>query len=308
MNTAITSAYRAGSALGTSFEIIVVDNGSTDDSVDLIRQAGKRYGNILQLVHCHEPGVAFARNAGVKHSDGQWLQFLDADDTLEPSKIKDQIELAGSAGWVVGGYQDIYQEKPGEINLPNTDPWKGLVFGNGIGHTAANLISRWVFDQVGGYDPELRTAEDLDLYRRLLESGAEYRVDCQVRSYYHHHSGPRLSSTDQGASLELRLRVFDRAVQYLAAHRLAYWRQEQDYFLAALLMSMRVMATYDPDGALGWYAKYRQPLERLLQRRSIDFLPTYTRLYPYLGFRNVELLRRRLARVLPTGIKNRLKG
>ena len=305
---ALLSAITAGANSGYPFDIWIVDNNSTDNSVEVVQRVAIKYDAALQIVRCDESGAGAARNYGVRHSSGSWLQFLDADDTLEPTKLEQQIGLSGEAEWIIAGYQDVRQGVLSEINLPNRDPWKGLTFGSGIGHTGSNLYRRELFNRVGGYDTSLTTAEDLDLYRRLLASGAPYAIDNAVRSYYYHHTYDRLTSGDQKASMFRRIEVFHRGIEYLKAAEEKYWLAEKAYFIQAMLMSFRYLATYDLQRANHWYQKYGSDLHSLDYTCEHIFLPTYTRLYPYLGFRNVEALRLLLARVLPEGLKARLKG
>ena len=308
MRTALLSAWNACIKSDESFEIIVVDNGSTDGSPGIVREFASRYDGNVRLLSCHQPGVANARNYGVEHSRSEWLQFLDADDTLMPDKLLCQLARVRAAKWVIGGYQDLHFNHLRETFLPNADPWKGLVHGNGIGHTGSNLISRMAFDRVGGYDRRLRTAEDLDLYGRLLASGLEYYIDDNVRSFYHVHDCVSLSREDVGACVNRRLGVFDRAIDYLRVERPKYWQREKDFFFQAIVNSARVLATYDLVQAARWFDRYKNDTLALFHDGHSPHLPTYTRLYPYLGFRNVEASRRVLARVLPAGLKARLKG
>jgi glycosyltransferase involved in cell wall biosynthesis len=85
------------SCLGQSWpnlQIVVVDNGSTDGSLDL----AKRYeARGITVLTCERAGASAARNAGLKHADGDLIQFLDADDILDADKIRRQVERLNAA-------------------------------------------------------------------------------------------------------------------------------------------------------------------------------------------------------------------
>ena len=85
------------SCLGQSWpnlQIIVVDNGSTDGSLDL----AKRYeARGITVLTCERAGASAARNVGLKHADGDLIQFLDADDILDADKIRRQVERLDAA-------------------------------------------------------------------------------------------------------------------------------------------------------------------------------------------------------------------
>src|SRR4051795_3380132 len=72
-----------------SVEIIVVDDGSSDDSVALLQS----YGSSIKLVAQSNGGVHKARNRGIEESKGEFVAFLDADDWWEPTKLARQMEL-----------------------------------------------------------------------------------------------------------------------------------------------------------------------------------------------------------------------
>src|SRR5687768_13812201 len=70
-------------------EVIVVDDGSTDDTGDRL----KEYGDKIIYLRKENEGLGAARNTGIRLSRGRYLQFLDADDTIEKDKLKTQVEI-----------------------------------------------------------------------------------------------------------------------------------------------------------------------------------------------------------------------
>ena len=305
----LRSAVAAVTAVSDPSEIIVVENGSTDASPSILEKWRLRYPALIRIIQCAKKGVAAARNCGVRVSSGKWLQFLDADDELLTDKLSRQLAISDGIAWIIGGYQDIRMNVPAEVNIPNSDLYKGLMFGCGTGHTNSNLLLRQTFLAVGGYDEDLATAEDLDLYRKLLALNLRVQIDPHVRSYYYHHvTDGSLSSYDQGATLHRRIKVYETFLAWIQRERPDYWQREQPFFVRALLSSIRILATYDAMGASTWYLRFQGMIDQVLRGSPSGPLPAYTRLYPYLGFHRVEWLRLKLARLLPEAVKRRLKA
>jgi len=78
-------------------ELIVVDDGSTDDSVRIVERHLEQMSGSGRLIKQSNGGPSSARNRGWKHATGEWIQFLDADDTVEPEKL--EIQLSGD--WTI---------------------------------------------------------------------------------------------------------------------------------------------------------------------------------------------------------------
>jgi glycosyltransferase involved in cell wall biosynthesis len=155
-------------------QIIVVDDGSTDGTADILRTFGGR----IQVTSHRYGSAAASRNAGVARADGAWVAFLDADDVWLPEKLERQLALTaddrvglvytdrfniGSRGNLPGIQSDIQPPYSGDVFLDV------LVHGNRI--TLSSVIVRTaLFRALGGFSETLRNAEDWDLWIRLSES------------------------------------------------------------------------------------------------------------------------------------------
>jgi len=78
----------------TSYELIVVDDGSTDNT----REVLKPYMDRISYIYQENAGVSAARNAGIMAASGRWIAFLDSDDTWMPDKLARQIQCLGNQG------------------------------------------------------------------------------------------------------------------------------------------------------------------------------------------------------------------
>lgn len=147
-------------------EVIVVDDGSTDRSVDVI----KSFGDRIRWETWPNRGANAARNRLLELSQGEWLQYLDADDYLLPTKIEVQMKAVSQTACdlvVSPCDSDI-----GVISAPGTgDPWVDLM-GWRLGNTISNLWRKEALIAAGGWDPSCRRGQDYDMMFRLLRNGA----------------------------------------------------------------------------------------------------------------------------------------
>ena len=158
-------------------EVIVVDDGSTDETAEVVG----RFGDRVRLIRQTNAGVAAARNHGVRLSSGDFVAFLDADDEWLPAKLERQAgrwAAEPELGLVHCGLQEV---GPGGAKLrtcsEGAEGWvseKMILFDRPVicGPGSTSLIPRAVFDQVGGYDERLPPTEDWDL---------SYRIACRYK-------------------------------------------------------------------------------------------------------------------------------
>jgi glycosyltransferase involved in cell wall biosynthesis len=153
-------------------EVIVVDDGSTDDTPRVLLELAAR----ITILHQPNRGVSAARNSGAEKASGELLAFLDADDVWLPHKLARQVarmQSYGDAGLVHCGVRMI--DLDGRPLGERLDGMEGslapdtLFFGRGVilaaGSTA--LIPRDVFTEAGGFDDALSTSADWDLCHRI---------------------------------------------------------------------------------------------------------------------------------------------
>jgi glycosyltransferase involved in cell wall biosynthesis len=196
-------------------EIVVVDDGSTDDTPAVLA----RYAGKIRVVRQPNRGLAAARNTGLATARGRYVSFLDADDLLMPTKLAEQqalLERAPTVGWtycdvlietVATGAQVRASERFG-YGARMLDGWlfPELIHGNFI-PAIGPLIRRGVLDAAGGFDEQLTALEDWDLWLRLsLISEARYSPAVLVRYRVH----PGGMSEDRSRMDESRFRVLDK--------------------------------------------------------------------------------------------------
>ncbi len=179
-------------------EVVVVDDGSTDDTAQVMeRFAGDPRVTLLRQ---ENRGPSAARNAGVAASKGAFLNFLDADDDITPEKLERQLAVMEADPGIGFAYCDIgYMDEDGaEIKdkkeLSVADGRRELsgdifdqLFTGGYFPPHAPLVRRIAFEEVGGFDPALRGCCDWDLWLRLSVRGftAQYLNEKLARYRLH---------------------------------------------------------------------------------------------------------------------------
>lgn len=149
-------------------EIIVVDDGSTDASVDIARAFGDR----VRVISQPNLGVSTARNRGIAESCGSLITFLDADDLKPPGSHASLLRaLTADAALSAGVVEQFVSEEIGPEHAAIMDvpaPQPGRLAG-------AVLVRRAVFDQIGCFNPTVTLGETMDWFSRFESAGLSIR-------------------------------------------------------------------------------------------------------------------------------------
>ena len=185
INSVIAQTY-------TNWELLIVDDGSTDGTVEAVRKIIDDRISIITLPHTGN--ISNVRNAGVKQSKGEWLAFLDSDDLWLPEKLALQMEtlLQQKKRWVYGLYE--YIDKNGKTIYNSYEkfaPYAGHVVKEVLlaktGITICSLvIEKKLFDEIGGFLPHLKTKEDYEFFLRLAlkaEAAIIEKIILQIRDH-----------------------------------------------------------------------------------------------------------------------------
>jgi glycosyltransferase involved in cell wall biosynthesis len=169
-----------------NFELIIVDDNSSDNSKDLINSFNDP--RIIYLKHDTNRGPAISRNTGIKTSRGNYICFQDSDDQWFPDKLQKQLEAFSqnktssvkTLGVVSTGYWKIFGSK--KYYAPTSraiqregDLFETLLYGNVI--AIHSLVLKEVFDKIGFFDESLPALEDWELWLRISKTYSFKLVD-----------------------------------------------------------------------------------------------------------------------------------
>jgi glycosyltransferase involved in cell wall biosynthesis len=229
----------------TNWECIVVDDGSTDDTAEVVARFHAEDARI-RYVRQDNARQGAARNNGIRQSRGEYFQFLDADDLIEPEKIETQLRFLHNNKDADVVYSDIRyfdSEDPGHIRraaILGEEPWMPQISGssheflmrivrNNIMPINAPLVPRSVIEQVGLFDEDLTPVEDWAFHIRCAATGTRFQFQDQegvrplVRT--HHESSSSDPRRMLRAEILMRQRIRsvlkDEGVSRLNENRLA---------------------------------------------------------------------------------------
>ncbi len=155
--------------VGVEIEVIVVDDGSTDGTVEALSQVDDPRFRVLRNKRAR--GVSGARNTGIWASRGEWLAFLDDDDMWSPNKIRTQLDGVGGARWGFASVIVVDESLDPLYLLPLPESQSvadALVFGNIVGGPSTVIAETALVRRLGGFDEGLSHSADWDLWLRLV--------------------------------------------------------------------------------------------------------------------------------------------
>ena len=188
------------------YEIIVINDGSTDDSLTIIESYVSRFDGKLHILNQKNQGVVSARNNGVEKAKGKWIFPLDGDDKIAPTCLEKLYAVATAGkGDVIYclirsfGAKDecIYFEEPTMLNMCRSNQV-----------CASALYRKSDFERYGGYDPSFNDGlEDWDFWLNFIADDKKfYKVD-DILLFYRITENSRTSSVNREKKKEIRHRL-----------------------------------------------------------------------------------------------------
>jgi glycosyltransferase involved in cell wall biosynthesis len=233
------------------FEIIVIDDGSTDGTAAV----AESFPAPVRVIRMAENGgVSVARNRGVQASTGDWIGFLDADDWFLPNKLELQRRCANEhensvliyTGWRIIEVNGV--ETPGRFRPPEA-LFPMLRFRCNL-HISTVVLRRDAFDSVGGFNPARRVVEDWDLW---LKIAARYSVELF-------------------AAVSGQLAVYRRVAGSLSSSSMRFFQDRPLVYAGSSLFGISGVSRFFWRRKLSAY-NYYDTSESLRDEGSLSFLP-----------------------------------
>ncbi|SMP62068.1 Glycosyl transferase family 2 [Neorhodopirellula lusitana] len=183
-------------------EIIVVDDGSTDNTTGVVSHWIRSHSEDpslfrTQLVYQRNGRAPAARNKGIRSAKGKYVQFLDSDDILYGNSIRLKFDAIQGSSCLYAYSKNHLLDCEGTIVGTCGQPWPktGGAIATYLFDTIGPLIPSYFFDEIGGWDESLIATDEIELHGRLK---ARYGEGAYVDEFCHaarDHAGPRVSQT-----------------------------------------------------------------------------------------------------------------
>jgi len=220
-----------------NIEVVVIDDGSTDESAEIVRS----YGNRAVLVQQQNSGLSATRNAGVLASTGEFVTLLDADDVLLPDCISNRVALLKDdrIGLVAGYFREIdesgiVQPRVPELRKVGSLPAFRQAVRRNWGPPAGWTFRRRCFELCGGFDPLLRSCEDWDFVIRVA-SRFDIAYDPTVQVHY------RLSAGQMSSNYAVMLDAASRVHRKCSAYSKSRWHYFVDRQYGRFELGRRIL-------------------------------------------------------------------
>jgi len=237
-------------------DLIAVDDGSSDGTFARLERARERAPFPMTAVRQENAGACVARNAGLALAQGEYIQFMDADDVLLPSKISEQVRVAedqGLPGIVAGSVRTVPpsgDEQRARIErIGAGDPWLDLM-SHGLGQTSSNIWRRADVVACGGWDPAMGSSQEYDLMFRMMQHGSRVGYAPDPLTVIHRQAGDSISTK----RLDMTYTRFIALRARILAHvRATQPGRDARPFEQVLFDALRTLYPHAPDRAIELY-------------------------------------------------------
>jgi glycosyltransferase involved in cell wall biosynthesis len=204
-------------------EIIIVDDGSTDGSLAIAKIFESKN---IKIITQPNQGSGAARNRALQEAQGDFIQYLDADDLLSPNKIKRQLDmlLNGNLDCVISGEWARFNHHPAEAIFLPQPIWTDLLSvdwlinvwqGHGMMLTHAWLIPRMIAQQAGQWNEALSLNDDGEYFTRIVLASRAVKFCRGAKAYYRSGNLSSLSASRSPQALESAFLALDLCTQHL---------------------------------------------------------------------------------------------
>jgi glycosyltransferase involved in cell wall biosynthesis len=198
------------------FEIIVLNDGSTDSSGEIIQRLQKEDKRIIYIPKANS-GVSDTRNIGISNASGKYIAFLDADDIWKPENLEEKIKVLEQTGkrWIFSDHENVYEEdnilylerknfKPYNF-IDNLLLWEAEVV---PGPCSNIVVEKKLLDEGIQFDTKLSSPADRDICLQLAEKAEPYFLDKKLWLYRQH--GQSMTNNNYKA-IDETIRLYKKA-------------------------------------------------------------------------------------------------
>lgn len=283
----------------SNIEVVLINDGSTDRSLDILKEFKLKYPTLVTLIDSPNQGVSAATNLGIQAAKGEYIQFLDADDLLSPEKINVQINLLKGKGERCIATCTYVEFKDSIQNCSKVPYGTFRSFKSGIElllqfwerqemlQPACYLTHRSLIDQVGPWDESLSINQDGEFFTRVLLEVEEIIFDPDSLVYYR-NPGP--SNVSQQKSEQ----AFRSLLDSYQSYERNTLQKENSYRVRSALKKVYQKFIYDCFPNYPYLITQSEELIKNLGVKEKTFIggPKFQMLSKFLGFKNALKLKR----------------
>jgi glycosyltransferase involved in cell wall biosynthesis len=279
------------SALGQTWpekEVIVVDDGSTDESPDIAR----RFGDRIRFLRGENHGGNHARNLALNAAQGVWIQFLDADDYLEAEKIAEQLaetaegaeaDVLYSPTWIEDLGKNTRLVGPIDSDFDLYSQWLSWQ----LPQTGGALWRKAALDGIGGWKEGQPCCQEHELYLRSLERELRFRFAPTPHAVYRIWSEQTVCRRDPRQVIRMRTQLMDALRDWMTTHH--RWTPEHARIAGQAFFEMaRSLARHDLAEADAYFQERKSC--GLIHLAGPAAPPAYRLAHRLLGFTGAEKL------------------
>ena len=240
----------------TDWELLIVDDGSTDNTRDIVNQFMSKDSRIKYFYEEASGGPSAPRNLGINNALGKYVAFLDSDDLWFPTKLKKQLDIFEKSNnpklGIVACYLYVKDYKTGEIISKHDKYYRGDVikelmnFDFNVFTSSCIMTKLSILKEVGPFDTDLNLSEDFDLWLRISDSGYEFDyVPEYLFNYVKHDSNIFYSNNNvnkQKESLLFMNKVHDLYLKHNLHPLAAYYIYNKDYKMARKILFTDILS------------------------------------------------------------------
>jgi glycosyltransferase involved in cell wall biosynthesis len=271
-------------------EVIVADDGSTDDSLAEL----EKFGAAIRLVRGEHRGGNAARNQALAEGRGEWVQFLDADDYLEPEKIAQQFAEANGGAEADILYSPVLVEESGQ-RAPEPIHSERDIYAQWLAweipQTGGALWRRSALEEIGGWKIGQPCCQEHELYLRALQGGKRFVFAPTPHAVYRIWSDETVCRKDPRLVVRIKTGLIDELREWMEKRGL--WTEEHRRIAGRACFEMaRTVARHDLREAARYYKDRRQ--RHLVHLEGPAAPSSYRVAIHTLGFSGAEWLARAL--------------
>jgi len=302
INSVLNQSYQ-------NVEIVVIDDGSTDNTKNVLSQ----YKNKIKYIYQENKGQAAARNNGIRESKGEFIAFLDSDDLLMPGAIELQVNALSSESNIklaYGRIMEIDSKGRAIVTHRNNQRYKsGSVYGDLLLdyfiQTSTVMVRKECFNHIGYFDESIRGTEDWDMWLRISR---HFKVQCidAIIAKYRVHNANSIGNIDKLFKNELKvLRKHFRFIKSDDIKRNALFNIFYEYSCQLFYQNR------DAEGQLKLEQAFTVYPKKLLERDTYNrwarnFIPRYDRTKFSIG-KKIDKIENGIFSFLESFFENRFK-